>query len=68
MSKKQSLRFGIDVEERVTWGMDICTAVNFLDVCPGDMPQQQRSVFVEKKLMYAVQQQNENGYDVTRAL
>lgn len=48
--------------------MDICTAVNFLDVCPGDMPQQQRSVFVEKKLMYAVQQQNENGYDVTRAL
>jgi hypothetical protein len=55
MTLKQSLRFGIDVEERVTWGMDICTAANFLTICPRDMPRSISSAFVEKKLMYAIQ-------------
>jgi hypothetical protein len=56
MSLKQSLKFGIDVEERVTWGIDICTAVNFLSICPRDLPRALQSNFVEKKLIYAIQQ------------
>lgn len=68
ISKKQSLRLGIDVEEKVTWGMDLYTAINFIQLCPADMPQNLKSTFVEKKIIYAVQQQNEEGYDVLKAL
>jgi hypothetical protein len=38
MSLKQYLRFDIDVEEKVSWGMDICTQVNFLTLMPRDIP------------------------------
>ena len=68
MSLKQSLRFGIDVEEKVSWGMDICTQVNFLTIMPRNIPFNIQSVFVEKKLIYAIQQQGEEGYDVMKAL
>jgi len=54
MSNKQSLRLGIDVEERVSWGMDTCTAVNFITVCPKDMDLNEKSIFVQKKLSYAI--------------
>ena len=68
MSMKQSLQMSIDIEEKVTWGMDTCTQVNFLTICPRDMPLQMQSQFVEKKLIYAIQQQNENGFDILKAL
>ena len=54
MSLRQSLRLGIDVEEKVTWGMDLCTAVNFMTICPHDLPTKTKSIFVEKKLIYAI--------------
>ena len=43
MSLRQSLRLGIDVEEKVTWGMDLCTAVNFMTICPHDLPAKSKS-------------------------
>lgn len=54
ISLKNSLKFDLDVEERVTWGIDICTAVNFLTICPRDLPRPLQSNFIEKKLIYAV--------------
>lgn len=59
MSLKQSLRLELDLEEKVSWGMDICTQVNFLTIMPRNIPLLVQSVFVEKKLIYAIQQQNE---------
>jgi len=54
MSLKQALIFGKDVEERVSWGMDICTQVNFLTLMPRDIPFQIQSTFVEKQLIFAI--------------
>lgn len=68
MSMNQSLKFGIDVEEKVSWGMDQCTQVNFLYLIPQNIEMKTRSIFVEKKLIYAIQQQGEEGYDVLKAL
>lgn len=62
------MRFGIDIVEKVTWGIDTCTAVNFITLCPRDLDPDQKSKFVSNKLTYAIQQQNEQGYDVIRAL
>ena len=45
--------------------MDTCTAVNFICICPRDID---RSHFVEKKLIYAIQQQGENGFDILISL
>ena len=55
MSKNQALRFDKDVEEKVTWGMDTCTAVNFMTICPKDMEHSAKSDFVSQKLTYAIQ-------------
>ena len=46
MSLKQALRFDVDVKEKVTWGMDTCTAVNFMMICPKDMEHSAKSDFV----------------------
>mmetsp|Transcript_5904 Transcript_5904/g.9593 ORF Transcript_5904/g.9593 Transcript_5904/m.9593 type:complete len:97 (+) Transcript_5904:3375-3665(+) len=62
--KHSSLKLGTDVEERVTWGIDMCTAVNFLSLLPRGTPTPIIRDWIEKKLMYAVQQQGEQGYDV----
>ena len=51
MTRKQSLKLDTDVEEKISWGMDTCTAVNFISICPRDID---RSNFVEKKLIYAI--------------
>lgn len=55
MSLKQALIFGKDVEEKVTWGMDTCTAVNFMSICPKDMEHSAKSDYVSQKLTYAIQ-------------
>ena len=54
MAKNQALRFGVDIVERVTWGMDTCTAVNFITICPRDLKALDKSNFVAKKLAYAI--------------
>jgi hypothetical protein len=48
---------GTDVEERTAWGIDLCTAINLLSIMPRDIPLVQQSEFIEKKLLYAIQQQ-----------
>ena len=68
MSSKQSLKLGEDVEERIAWGIDLCTALNLLSVLPTDIPTQSKSDFIEQKLLFAIQQQGPMGYDITQAL
>lgn len=55
MSGRQALKFGDEVEEKVTWGMDTCTAVNFMTICPKDLEHSVKSDFVSQKLTYAIQ-------------
>lgn len=55
MSLKQSLKLGEDVEERIAWGIDLCTALNLLSVLPTDIPTQSKSDFIEQKLLFAIQ-------------
>jgi hypothetical protein len=33
-----ALRENIDFEERTAWGIDLCTAMNLLEVLPRDIP------------------------------
>lgn len=54
MVNNEGMKLGVDVIEKVTWGMDICTAVNFISVCPKDMKFEDKSKFVAKKLTYAI--------------
>jgi hypothetical protein len=68
MSLKKSLALGDDVEERTAWGIDLSTAINLLAILPRDMTPVQQSQFIECKLLFAIQQQNEHGYDITKAL
>jgi len=68
MSLKQSVVLGEDVEERTAWGIDLCTACNLLAVLPREMPQTEQSRFIESRLMFAVQQQGANGFDIRTAL
>jgi hypothetical protein len=59
---------GEDVEERTAWGIDLYTACNLLAVLPREMPPSEQSRFIESRLMFAVQQQGANGYDIQTAL
>jgi hypothetical protein len=59
MSLKQELKQGVDFEERTAWGIDLCTAINLLDILPRDIPLTLRSYFLEKRLLFAIQQQAE---------
>ena len=54
MSEKQAMILGSDVIEKVSWGMDICTQVNFLTICPRNLTYKEQSEFVEKKIIYAI--------------
>jgi len=44
------------------------TAVNLMAMLPRDMPHRMQSDFIEKRLVFAVQQQGDKGYDVRDAL
>ena len=68
MNLKQALKLNEDIIEKISWGMDIYTAVNLMCLMPRDTPQKVSSEFVEKRLMLAVQQQGEKGFDVREAL
>lgn len=54
MSLKRALKEGVDFEERTAWGIDLCTAMNLLDILPRDIPLPQRSHFLEKRLLFAI--------------
>ena len=56
MSLGQSLKLGVDVEEHVTWGMDMYTAMNLIELKPRDIPWKVYSEFIERRLMFAIQQ------------
>jgi hypothetical protein len=55
MSLNQSLVLSEDVEERTAWGIDLCTAINLLQIMPRDIPLIKQSEFIEKKLIFAIQ-------------
>ena len=48
--------------------MDMYTAVNLFTLRPRDIPYVLYSEFLEHRLMFAVQQQREDGYDIRKAL
>lgn len=75
MALKQRLVLGKDVVEKIAWGVDLCTQVNFVDVLPREVSNVivdgwhiNRQVLIAKKLNFAIQQQGEFGYDIKRAL
>jgi hypothetical protein len=38
MSLNQGLKLGKDIEEKISWGIDMCTAVNLLFLLPKNIP------------------------------
>lgn len=54
MSRKQALTEGVDFEERTAWGIDLCTAMNLIEICPRDLPLSLRSNFIEKRVLFAI--------------
>ena len=54
ISLKKALIEGKDFEERTAWGIDLCTAMNLLDVLPRDIPLNSKSFFLEKRLLFAI--------------
>ena len=68
MTMKQQLVLGRDVEERTAWGMDSYTAFNLCALRPRDFPPNLYSAFLEYRMMFAVQQQGSEGYDLRNAL
>ena len=68
MSRKQQLILGNDVEERTAWGMDMYTAINLCMLRPRDIPAMMFSEFLERRLLFAIQQQGSEGYDIRKAL
>jgi hypothetical protein len=55
MSLKQGLKLGVDIEERYSWGIDMCTALNLIFLLPQSIPLKLKSDFVENKIVYAIQ-------------
>lgn len=45
---------GKEVIEKISWGIDACTAVNLIDICPRDLPLAMKSEFISKKLIFAI--------------
>lgn len=38
MGMKQALKLGTDVIEKISWGIDMCTAVNIIVLLPKNVP------------------------------
>jgi hypothetical protein len=47
MSLKQNLIMGEDIEEKISWGVDISTAVTLMDLMPSDINQAYKSKYIE---------------------
>lgn len=52
----------------MTWGMDMYTAMNLIELKPRDIPWKVYSEFIERRLMCAIQQQVAKGWDIREAL
>ena len=46
----------------------MATAVNLIYLLPKNIPSKLQSDFIENKLVFAIQQQGERGYDIREAL
>ena len=68
MSRNRSLKKNVDFEERTAWGIDLCTTMNLFDIMPRDVPLANKTNFLEKRVLFAIQQQGENGFDIFKAL
>ncbi len=55
MTLGQAQKIDVDVEERISWGIDISVAVNILNVLPNEIPLKEKSEFIEHKIVYALQ-------------
>ena len=55
MSLKQGLVLGEDIIEKISWGIDMCTAVNLLNLLPNNLSGPAKSDFIEKKVVFAIQ-------------
>jgi hypothetical protein len=54
MSLRQGLKLGEDIIEKISWGIDMCTACNLLILLPKNVPIKMQSEFIEKKVVFAV--------------
>jgi len=68
ISLAQNMQMKLEVKEEVSWGIDTATALNLLFLLPLDMPVAQKQEFVEHKLVFAIQQQGVDGFDIRKAL
>ena len=68
MTNNKKMKMNKHVVEKTAWGIDLGTAVNLLSLLPKDMPQKLQSEFVEKKLVFSIALQGEDGYDIFNAL
>lgn len=68
MSLNQYMNLGEDIVERPAWGMDLCTVLNLNALKPKGIPADLFHQFLERRLMFAIHQQGEEGYDIRKAL
>ena len=68
MSLNQALQLNVDVIEKISWGIDMGTGLNLIALLPINIPQKIKSDFIENKVVFAIQQQGDKGFDVREAL
>lgn len=52
--KRQDLTLGVEVDEKMSWGIDMMTGIHIMHLLPLDMPAKKQSRFIEKVLVYAI--------------
>ena len=64
VTNKQNKLIETDVVERYSWGIDLYTFRNLLDLLPENFSEDVKSTFIEKKLLKSLSKLNQNGYDL----
>lgn len=64
VTNKQNKQIDIDVIERYSWGIDLYTFRNLLDLLPENFSEDFKATFIEKKLLKSLCKLNQNGYDL----
>ncbi len=64
VTNKQNKQIDTDVVERYSWGIDLYTFRNLLDLLPENFSEEFKSTFIEKKLLKSLSKLNQNGYDL----
>jgi hypothetical protein len=54
MTEKKRMIMNVDVKEDISWGIDIYTAFNVINVLPTNFDLLDKYNFVEEKLSYSV--------------